>query len=187
MANLNWQAQNENGDNLFPITYAENVLKPDGSAATDAVYYEDVGEQTGAAMSPILHQSDVVDNLTTTSTTAPLSAKQGKLLNDDVTSLRSDLVLYEVSQFAMGNFLGFIVRYGKLRIIEIYNGTDTQVATYIQLGNSDKPTKDVFVKNWMLKDSNTYGSVTLSLNTLGQLSTDATVFRGGFTLVYVAQ
>ena len=33
----------------------------------------------------------MVDNLTTTSTTAPLSAKQGKLLNDDVTSLRSDL------------------------------------------------------------------------------------------------
>lgn len=91
MANLNWQAQNENGDNLFPITYAENVLKPDGSAATDAVYYEDVGEQTGVAMSPILHQSDVVDNLTTTSTTAPLSAKQGKLLNDDVTSLNSTL------------------------------------------------------------------------------------------------
>ena len=55
MSNLNWQAQNEAGDNLYPVTYAETVLKPDGSAATDAVYIDDVGDQSGSAMSPLLH------------------------------------------------------------------------------------------------------------------------------------
>ena len=51
------------------------LLKNDGSIDTNTYL-------TSSAISGMLTTSDVVDNLTSTSTTAPLSAKQGKVLND---------------------------------------------------------------------------------------------------------
>ena len=51
------------------------LVKNDGSIDTNTYL-------TSSAISGMLTTSDVVDNLTSTSTTAPLSAKQGKVLND---------------------------------------------------------------------------------------------------------
>lgn len=51
------------------------LLKNDGSVDTNSYL-------TSSAIANMLTTSDVVDNLTSTSATAPLSARQGKVLND---------------------------------------------------------------------------------------------------------
>lgn len=47
-------------------------------------------EHFGLDLSGYVQTSDVVDNVTSTETTHPLSAKQGKLLNDSITSLSTN-------------------------------------------------------------------------------------------------
>ena len=58
------------------------------------------------ATSPGLTKSDVVNNLTSTSTTAPLSANQGKALNDRINSLtiRVLQIQYTVNANSSTNF-----------------------------------------------------------------------------------
>ena len=61
--------------NYVQKSSTSGLLKNDGSVDTNTYL-------TSSAISGMLTTSDVVDNLTSTSTTAPLSAKQGKVLND---------------------------------------------------------------------------------------------------------
>ena len=63
------------GSNLVKKSSTTGLIKNDGSIDTNTYL-------TSSAITGMLTTSDVVDNLTSTSATAPLSAKQGKALND---------------------------------------------------------------------------------------------------------
>ena len=85
----------------------------------------------------------------------------------------------------MGNFDGVIIRYGRLRIIQIYNARDTQPAISIQLNSIDFPATYRKEGSWCMIDNNqTGGTRFLELTTNGLLFTSDTVVRGGFIMVY---
>lgn len=94
-----------------------------------------------------------------------------------------------IDNIRLGNFTGTIQRYGRLRIISIYNANGLQAATSVQLTSTDYPTVDVSVFNWLPVTENpqNYGTRKLSLSTAGVLSTDNSVVRGGWTLIYIAK
>ena len=62
-------------DTKIAKSSTSGLVKNDGTIDTSAYI-------TSSAITGMLTTSDVVDNLTSTSSTAPLSAKQGKVLND---------------------------------------------------------------------------------------------------------
>ena len=61
--------------NYIQKSSTTGLIKNDGSVDTNTYL-------TSSAISGMLTTNDVVDNLTSTSATAPLSARQGKVLND---------------------------------------------------------------------------------------------------------
>ena len=71
----NYSAGNHTHSNYISTSSTTGLIKNDGSIDTNTYL-------TSSAISGMLTTSDVVDNLTSTSSTAPLSAKQGKVLND---------------------------------------------------------------------------------------------------------
>lgn len=71
----NWAIGNHTHSNYISTSSTTGLVKNDGSIDTNTYL-------TSSAISGMLTTSDVVDNLTSTSATAPLSAKQGKVLND---------------------------------------------------------------------------------------------------------
>ena len=86
----------------------------------------------------------------------------------------------------MGNFTGYIMRLGKLRIINLY-AVDSQIATTKQLASKDYPGFTYTVRVWMPKTSSTdFGTVIFEVNSNGVLSSDQTVFRGGVVMAYFA-
>ena len=84
-----------------------------------------VGTPSGGAMSPILHESDVVDALNSSSTTSPLSANQGKVLKQNVDTLSQNLTELESA-------LGTVVTDGNASVT-LPASTYTNIAS-IQLG-----------------------------------------------------
>ena len=94
-----------------------------------------------------VNTSDIINALTDTSTNKPLSAAQGKALNDKYTSLNSNLVsAYDTLPLASG-ITGtiYIMRMGKLRVLEGYINPNTSGAsiTIATLATTDKPPVDI--------------------------------------------
>lgn len=86
----------ESGNAEYPQTYTSKVFDKNGNAINDRVVYgEPDGSVSVEPMSPILHQSDVVNDLTSTSTTTPLSAAMGTALNSTLEGLQTSTLKYQ--------------------------------------------------------------------------------------------
>lgn len=66
-----------------------------------------------------VNTSDIVNALTSTNSTKPLSAAQGKVLNDGLTTLNSNMTPISVPLSNISN--GVCTRYGKVAIINLNN------------------------------------------------------------------
>lgn len=79
------------------VSFAEQILseqqKTQARTNIDAISKEEansiVEEALGSGIGDVLKSSDVVDNLTSTSTNKPLSANQGNILNSAINSVSS--------------------------------------------------------------------------------------------------
>ena len=78
---------------------------------------------------PPVKETDVVDNLTTDDATKVLSAKQGKVLNDSITTLNGKLA---TSYYDMTN-IGVIRFVGKIAILDFTNTSGQIPSTGLQL------------------------------------------------------
>lgn len=88
-----------------------------------------------------------------------------------------------------GNFTIEILRLGRLRVLNVYNGNGLQTPISIQLAGKDKPLFYVNVGAWAAVDGNgTFGSRFLNIHhETGVLSTSGDVYRGGWVAVYIAR
>lgn len=113
---------------------------------------------------------------------------QADNLSDAVNEIKQSLsqLDVEVENFSLGYFLGYVIRMGSLRIISLYNGTDTQTATSADLNPKDYPTQDYRAGSWtQVNSSGTWGTRYLQVSaSTHKISTSDTVYRGGFMLVY---
>ena len=100
-----------------------------------------------------------------------------------VGAIKSQLI--ERESLNWGMFQGSITRFGKLRIIQLYNGSDMQYATTWKLQPKDIPNSPERFGSWTLIDGNgTYGSRYIDIDTEGNASLSEQVFRGGFVCAY---
>lgn len=65
-----------------------------------------VSTASGSSQSPFLHQSDIINTLTSTSTTKPLSAKQGRVLNTSITDINTLMGNTTISSIGDGTVTG---------------------------------------------------------------------------------
>lgn len=87
-----------------------------------------------------------------------------------------------IGEFSAANFQCKIIRYGRLRILHAYNGTDltTENTVMYTLQEQDRPPKKYSFGNWVVKNSSsTYGSAYLEVDTDGTVTiTKGSVYRG---------
>lgn len=99
----------------------------------------------------------------------------------DIAALQDSVCI----DLSFGHFSGNIIRYGKLRILHLYNGAAKQTPqSGWQLDAVDFPSVGVNVGNWVLISEGNYGSRYLNIDTSGVITTSGDVLRGGWTAVY---
>ena len=80
--------KSEGGTALNPKTTTEALVDENGVSCKDRIAYgEESASVTVEPMSPYLHQSDIVNDLTTSDATKPLSAAMGYTLNSNLSEL----------------------------------------------------------------------------------------------------
>ena len=89
-------------------TYTEGML--DKTKIPDVAALDALLAIVKTALALKVNTSDIVDNLTSSDATKPLSAKQGKVLKDEV-DLKQDKVQYSTMPVAAVEYLGMAVQY----------------------------------------------------------------------------
>lgn len=96
-----------------------------------------------------------------------------------------------IGEFGAANFQCKIIRYGRLRILHAYNGTDltTENTVMYTLQEQDRPPKKYSFGNWIVKNSSsTYGSAYLEVDTDGTVTiTKGSVYRGMLVGVWITK
>lgn len=94
-----------------------------------------------------------------------------------------------IGELSAANFQCKIIRYGRLRILYAYNGTDltTENTVMYTLREQDRPPKKYSFGNWVIKNSSSaYGSAYLEIDTDGTVTiTKGSVYRGMLMGVWV--
>lgn len=111
-----------------------------------------------------------------------------KELNSKTQNLNSPI---NIEDFIAKNFNCKIIRYGRLRILHAYNGTDLTAENTViyTLKEQDRPIKECSFGNWVIKtSSSTYGSVYLKVDTDGTVTiTKGSVYRGMLVGVWITK
>lgn len=96
-----------------------------------------------------------------------------------------------IEEFSAKNFQCKIIRYGRLRILHAYNGTDliSENTVIYTFKEQDRPIKECSFGNWVVKNSSsTYGSAYLEVDTDGTVTiTKGSVYRGMFIGVWITK
>lgn len=96
-----------------------------------------------------------------------------------------------IGDFSAKNFQCKIIRYGRLRILHAYNGTDLTAENTViyTFKEQDRPIKECSFGNWVVKNSSsTYGSAYLEVDTDGTATiTKGSVYRGMFIGVWITK
>lgn len=111
-----------------------------------------------------------------------------KELNSKTQILNSPI---NIEDFSAKNFQCKIIRYGRLRILHAYNGTDLTAENTViyTFKEQDRPIKECSFGNWVVKNSSsTYGSAYLEVDTDGTATiTKGSVYRGMFIGVWITK
>ena len=116
-------------------------------------------------------------------------------LKEELTELNSKTQILNspinISEFSSANFQCKIIRYGRLRILHAYNGTDLTLENTViyTLQERDRPSKQYSFGSWVVKDSSSaYGSTYLEVNTDGTVViTKGSVCRGMLIGVWITE
>ena len=96
-----------------------------------------------------------------------------------------------IEDFSAKKFQCKIIRYGRLRILHAYNGTDLTAENTViyTFKEQDRPIKECSFGNWVVKNSSsTYGSAYLEVDTDGTATiTKGSVYRGMFIGVWITK
>ena len=131
--------KSEGGTALNPKTTTEALVDENGVSCKDRIAYgEESASVTVQPPSPYLHESDIVNDLTTSDATKPLSAAMGYQLNSNLTQLiksiegtipanGGDVVLNYPTGFTFNNstILSLLVKDGNSNWRYIGQGTDS--------------------------------------------------------------
>lgn len=111
-----------------------------------------------------------------------------KELNSKTQILNSPI---SIEEFSANNFQCKIIRYGRLRILHAYNGTDliSENTVIYTFKEQDRPLKEYSFGNWVVKNSSsTYGSAYLEVDTDGTATiTKGSVYRGMLIGVWITK
>ena len=111
-----------------------------------------------------------------------------KELNSKTKILNSPI---NIEDFSAKNFQCKIIRYGRLRILHAYNGTDLTAENTViyTFKEQDRPIKECSFGNWVVKNSSSaYGSAYLEIDTDGTVTiTKGSVYRGMLMGVWVTK
>lgn len=129
------------------------------------------------------------DGINVTEVKSLLSVTDGLSgLNSKTQILNSPI---SIGEFSAANFQCKIIRYGRLRILHAYNGTDltTENTVMYTLQEQDRPPKKYSFGNWVVKNSSsTYGSAYLEVDTDGTVTiAKGSVYRGMLVGVWITK